>query len=120
MNNMVNNLSFNELAEMDSDAFACFLGENLPNITENLKGSSPDQTRFTFQFVDDVLVLNRDQFNRFMPDFQAWQRVSHKAIKFVSVIPKPFRNLFKIEFKMTWLDDGKTSGVLNLSIPIKN
>jgi hypothetical protein len=114
----VNNLSFDELAEMNSKQFDIFLEKSWPYITQNLKSLYPDQKRFVFVHVEDILVLDSSQLARFLPDFKAWQGFTFKLLSF---IPVPLIKLFKIKIshKMTWMDDGQAGQMHKIALTLQ-
>lgn len=112
-------VTFTQIAEMSPEQFNTFLESETDYLMQNLKSLYPNEKRFVFSHVEDILVLDVNQFNRFLSDFKAWQRSSHKIMSF---IPKFVSRFVRFEHKMTWMDDGVSGKMraLNVSWKPKN
>ncbi len=109
-------VTFTAISEMSPEQFDAFLESEMPYFTQNLKALYPTENRFVFLCLDDILVLDSSQFNRFLSDFKAWQNSVHKIISF---IPKFLLRFIQIKHKMIWIDDGVSGKMRELNVSWK-
>lgn len=64
--------------------------------------------QYTFKSINDVLVLDENEFIRFIPDFIAWFGLMKTIVEVGAE-----------SIGMTWVDDGKGGEIHSVSLTIK-